>query len=167
MSSLINIPLSAALLYLLKVVLISVEIDDSLCEMSRKDIVKFPGEPVRAKVNSKTFVTEWLNLISKNYLLISQTAVYKLSFNKYKEISCQDTSFTDTLKIIYPASQTARGHIIKSAVSVFFWSSSPQKTLRIMPWLSLLADIINLTVMLDRSNLFPRKVRVGIAWLMH
>ena len=33
------------LLYLLKVVLISVERSDSLCKIASEDIVKFPGEP--------------------------------------------------------------------------------------------------------------------------
>lgn len=86
-----------------------------LCARCRvKILLNFLANQASKGYNSKTFVTKWLNLIAKNYLLISQTAVYKLSFNKYKKISCQDTSLTDTLKIIYPASQTARGHIINA-----------------------------------------------------
>lgn len=101
-------------------------------------------------------MTEWLNLIAKNYLLISQTAVYKLSFNKYKKISCQDTSFTDTLKIIYPASQTARGHIIKAAFLFSFGRVHHTKLCAICctcRWK--LVDIINLTVTLRSVKLFP------------
>ena len=75
-------------------------------------------------VNFKTFVTERFDLMSKIFLICS-TAVYKLSSNKYKKISCQDTSFTDTLKIINPESPIACGHDIKATVLwVFFWASS-------------------------------------------
>lgn len=78
MSSLNNIPLSAALLYILKVVLMSVERSDSLCKISSEDIVKFPGEPGEQNIRdsmAETYCKKKISLSARqlftNYLLIN------------------------------------------------------------------------------------------------
>lgn len=44
----------------------------------------------------------------------------QLPSNKYKKISCQDTHFTDTLKIINRHSPIAYGHITMAYPTFFF-----------------------------------------------
>lgn len=59
--------------------------------------------------------------IKLNNVRYQTCSCLQLPSNKYKKISCQDTQFTDTLKIINPHSPIAYGHITMAYPTFFFW----------------------------------------------
>ena len=99
------------------------------CKMIVEDIVRFLLKEsalpnyyfVLQTARSTLLQKEKKPPIKLNNVRYQTCSCLQLPSNKYKKISCQDTQFTDTLKIINPHSPIAYGHITMAYPTFFFW----------------------------------------------